>query len=55
MRAPAEFVYDHEQVILELRRAREEEEERRHFVEGLRRLRGDVTCSPSSEPGNGGR
>jgi hypothetical protein len=37
---PADFVYDSGQIILELLRGRAEEEDRRRFVEALRRLRG---------------
>jgi hypothetical protein len=51
-RPPSEFVYDDGEIILELLRAREgEEEERRRFVEGLGRLRRGVDCPASSEPG----
>lgn len=37
-RPPAPFVYDNGQIMLELLRGRAEEEERRRFVAGLRRL-----------------
>ena len=37
-RKPAEFVYDNGQIMLELLRGRDAEEERWHFVAGLRRL-----------------
>jgi hypothetical protein len=36
--APAEFVYDGGQIMLELLRGRAAEEERRRFVAGLRRI-----------------
>lgn len=38
-RPPVDFVYDNGQIMLELLRGRAAEEERRGFVEGLRRLR----------------
>lgn len=37
-RLPAEFIYDGGQIIIELLSARAEEEEKRRFVERLRRL-----------------
>jgi hypothetical protein len=39
-RPPADFVYENGQIILELLRRRAAEEERRSFIEGLRRLDG---------------
>jgi hypothetical protein len=43
-RPPDPFVYDNGQILLELLRGRAEEEERRRFVAGLRRLdRGGLT------------
>lgn len=39
-RPPADFVYENGQIMLELLRRRAAEEERRSFVEGLRRLDG---------------
>jgi len=45
-RPPTECVYDNEQITPGPLRAREEQEERRRFVEGLRRLR--VGGSPAA-------
>jgi len=42
---PAEFIYDNAQILLQLLRARSEEEDRRRFITGL--LRGpDDTLAP---------
>lgn len=42
---PAEFIYDNAQILLQLLRARSEEEDRRRFIAGL--LRGpDDTLAP---------
>ncbi len=42
-RPPADFVYENEQIILELLRRRAAEEERRSFVESLRHLDGHAS------------
>lgn len=45
---PAEFIYDNAQILLQLLRARSEEEDRRRFVAGL--LRGpDEALTPDEQ------